>query len=121
MTRPIKLNRNSTIVLRALCILILGIILVAGLWPFNPFPSNQVTWLANQQGLHFGRRAIVWTKTTLGTREQSKNSPCSLEIWVEPAETIWSGTLLGFYDPVNHDQFRLAQFRDGLLASQECA
>lgn len=37
---------------------------------------------------------------------------------MEPAETIWSGTLLGFYDPVNHEQLRLAQFRDGLLLRQ---
>lgn len=115
MTRPIRLNRTSTIFLGAFCILVLGIILVAGLWPFNPFPSNQVTWLANRQGLHFDGRAILWTKTPLGTSEQAKDSPCSLEIWMEPAETIWSGTLLGFYDPVNHDQLRLAQFRDGLL------
>lgn len=115
MPRQIKLNRTSTIFLGASCILILGIILVAGLWPFDPFPSNQVTWLAKQHGIHLARRAILWTKTPLGTPEQSKNSPCSVEIWVEPAETIWSGTLLAFFDPVNHDQLRLAQSRDGLL------
>ncbi len=36
------------------CILIVSTLFTAGLWPFNPFPRNEVTWLGHWKG------APVW-------------------------------------------------------------
>jgi len=38
---------------------VLVIILVAGLWPFNPLPPNNVEWLKDKNGLRLGKNPIV--------------------------------------------------------------
>ena len=40
-------------VLAVICIAVLCITLTLGLWPFHA-PKNDVVWLNNQDGLHFG-------------------------------------------------------------------
>ena len=41
-----------------LCAVIVIGILVAGLWPFNS-PSNGVTWMPVQRGVHLGKRSTM--------------------------------------------------------------
>jgi len=41
--------------LGSICFAILIIILIAGLWPFNFFPKNKVTWLPDKNGVFFFR------------------------------------------------------------------
>lgn len=94
------------------CFLVLAAILVAGLWPFAPFPKNKVSWAAD--GLQFVPPSIVLSKTPLRSRTPSLNAPSSLELWFEPAK-IGPGTIVGFYDFESNRQFRITQFRDGLL------
>ena len=45
-------------VLGVLCAAVLIIILIAGLWPFHA-PKNQVSWLSNSNGLHFGEYGVI--------------------------------------------------------------
>ena len=45
-------------VLGLLCAVVLVIILIAGLWPFHA-PKNQVSWLSNSNGLHFGEYGVI--------------------------------------------------------------
>ena len=91
------------------CGLVLGGILAAGLWPFHS-PKNQVTWLADDNGLQFGRRGTILSSGNFKATNAHENDSCSLEIWLEPDFTASSGgTLLAFYAPRSPRQFSLQQ------------
>ena len=106
-------NVKSRRILGALCVAVLAATLFAGLWPFNPFPKNQVTWIKSG-GLQFGCPAIVLSRTPLHVRGRASTASASLELWFEPITQI-SGTIVGFYDFEKNRQFRITQVRDGLL------
>jgi len=91
----------------ALAALTLCGILVAGLWPFHS-PKNQVHWLENENGLRFGRYGTILS-SGLFEAVSSDGPSCSLEIWVEPARTWNTGTVLAFYSSSNPRQFSLQQ------------
>jgi VanZ family protein len=118
MNTTILPRKVATRILSATCFLVLGIILATGLWPFNPLPGNDVSWLQNQNGLHFGNRGIVISRTEFGRKERLSDSPSSIEIWMEPTRTRATGTLLAFDDADNHHQFRLTQYDDSLVLRQ---
>ena len=103
------------------CILVVSTLFTAGLWPFNPFPKNQVAWMATGKGLQFGEHGVVFsTGPVEGTRPQ-RDSSCTLAVRVQPYEAHRgaSGTLLGVYTPENRSQFRLMQWRDFLLIRKD--
>ena len=58
-------------------------ILLAGLWPFNFFPKNQVQWLPQQNGIHFEDYGEIYGPESAPAPER-KPSPRSLsvELWV---------------------------------------
>ena len=74
----------------------LGAILVAGLWPFHA-PRNEVTWLGNGSGLHFGDFGTVLSSGALRRATSQDQSSCSLEIWLDPGFTYDTNTFLAFY------------------------
>jgi concanavalin A-like lectin/glucanase superfamily protein len=90
------------------CVLVLGGMLVAGLWPFHA-PRNQVTWLSGGNGLQFARHGMILSSGKFEAAHDSADGPCSLEIWFEPARTWFSATLLSFYAPERRRQFSLGQ------------
>jgi hypothetical protein len=92
--------------LAASCALILGGILVAGLWPFHQ-PKNGVTWLQGANGVRLGRHGTLITPGILNS--SSKDEAWSLEIWLQPSKTDTSSTLLAFYRPENPEPFSLRQ------------
>jgi VanZ family protein len=94
--------------LGVVCGLVLGGLLVAGLWPFHA-PRNQVTWSAGGHGLRFGRHGTILSSGQFQTANAPADAPCSLEIWFEPGLTAASGTLIAFYAPGNPRQFSLHQ------------
>jgi hypothetical protein len=98
----------SAKLLGALCVMVLGGILVAGLWPFHS-PRNQVTWFAGGNGLHFGRHGTILSSGKFKATNAQENAPCSIEVWLEPDFTDGSGTLLAFYAPGNPRLFSLHQ------------
>ena len=77
----------------AICILILCGFAVAGLWPFRQIP-NEVTWLGNQPGVHFGKHGII---LSAGALPAVGSGACSIEMWVRPGAGEDSGALLAFY------------------------
>ena len=98
-------------VLAVICIAVLCITLTLGLWPFHA-PNNDVVWLRNQDGLHFGPYGSAISS---GTFQAVSNSEVSLEIWFRP-KRIWdSGTFMAFYGPRNLFQFSLRQSQTTLL------
>src|ERR1700681_1923355 len=93
-------------ILGAFCALVLGGILVVGLWPFHQ-PKNGVTWLQNANGVRLGKHSTLVTPGILNST--SKDEAWSLEIWLQPTKTDTSSTLLAFYTPENPQQFSLRQ------------
>ena len=99
---------TSSKLLGVACGLVLGTLLVVGVWPFRS-PRNQVTWVGGGNGLHFGRHGTILSSGKFKAANAPADAPCSLEIWFEPDLTAASGTLFAFYAPGNPRQFSLNQ------------
>jgi len=95
------------LLLSILCIAVLAGILVAGLWPFHS-PRNEVTWLKDRNGLHFGDYATVMSTSALDETRSPDTRSCSIELWLQPA-TDNGGTILSFYAPDDPLQLSLHQ------------
>jgi VanZ like family/Concanavalin A-like lectin/glucanases superfamily len=109
------------LVLPFACILVISTLFTAGLFPFNAFPRNQVTWLPTGKGLQFGDHGVVFAKGPLKPARPKRDSSCTLSIRLQP-DSAWrgaSGTLLGIYTPENQSQFRLMQWRDVLMMRRD--
>jgi hypothetical protein len=64
------LNSLSPQLVTGMCALVLGVILVAGLWPFHA-PRNDVSWLGEGTGVLFGKHgSIVSASPFRGTRHR---------------------------------------------------
>lgn len=85
-------------VLGLLCAFVLIIILIAGLWPFHA-PRNQVGWLSNGNGLHFGQYGVAFGSLASSLAGSKDGISCSLEIWLKPDHSDIGGTILAFYKP----------------------
>jgi hypothetical protein len=110
----------ADLALPSACILVVAILFAAGLSPFDPFPRNQVTWLPGGKGLRFGEHGLVMSKDPLQSARLNRDSPCTLEVRVQPAVTAnGSGTVVAFYTAKNPSQFRLMQWRDFLLIRKD--
>src|SRR5271157_5402548 len=72
--------------LGVVCGMVLGGLLVFGLWPFHS-PKNRVTWIAGGNGLHFGHHATILSAGKFQAAKIPADAPCSLEIWLVPALT----------------------------------
>lgn len=93
---------------------VLAIMLLAGLWPFNPFPANNVAWLKSQNGLDFGRNPLVLSRSPLDFADPRWSS-MSLEIWLQPTGSWQANTFLSIYTPQNPKQFRLMYYYKAFL------
>jgi VanZ family protein len=100
-----------------ICGLILCGILAAGLAPFQR-PRNAVTWLGNENGLHFGNYGTIYSPGTLEVSGTQDKSSCSIEIWMQPARAIAANTFLSFYRPENRTQFTLQQYQSNLIVGR---
>src|SRR5258708_6591414 len=72
-------------ILGPICVLIVLGLLTAGLWPFNMFPKNEVSWLRDQNGLQFGGKATIFSSRTFEVTRSNGEPFCSLETWLHPA------------------------------------
>jgi hypothetical protein len=115
--RPSELD-GPRLLTGAICICILVVILIAGLWPFLP-QKNDVEWLQGENGIRFGHRGIVVSTRPL--RGDSPGGPCALEIYLRPGRASGSGTIVALDDnPDPKYVFALRQF-DASLAVQRPA
>jgi VanZ family protein len=97
-----------------ICVSVLFGILLAGLVPFRR-PRNNVTWLGNQNGLHFGSYGTVLSSGTFQVTGAHDEPSCSLEIWLQPSVTNASNTLLAFSTQENPLQLSVHQYRAMLI------
>ena len=89
--------------------------MAATLWPFNPWPRNEVKWLVETNGIHFGRSGIVFTAGDFDNLSPLWEHPCSLEILLRAGNETDVSTILGFYEVNRSTGLRLRQYVDGLL------
>jgi VanZ family protein len=116
-TRNIRKRR----VLGLLCAFVLVGILIAGLWPFHA-PRNDVSWLDNGNGLHFGKNGVILGAESWSPRGSKEEMGCSIEIWLHPDHVDRGGTVLAFYSPENRIvTFSLHQSLDDLLLRRTVA
>jgi VanZ family protein len=101
-----------------ICALVLGGIFVAGLTPFRR-PPNGVTWLGNENGLHFGRYGTVWSSGEFHAAAAQNESECSLEISLQPSIASASSTVLAFYTPQSPLHLSLHQYRTLFIIIRE--
>jgi len=78
-----------------LCAIVLCCLLIFGLWPFG-HPRNDVTWFADQNIVRIGKHGTILSAGPLPGRNVDS---CSIEIWVRPALSEASSTLLAFFGP----------------------
>jgi len=105
---------------KALCFVAVFAVLVATLWPFNPFPRNGVTWLEGSRGLKFQRAGLVVSNGLLMPPDADAQS-YSVELLLRPARSTWSYTILGFYSPARSRQLLVRQWTDGLLVTHNAS
>jgi hypothetical protein len=83
-------------ILQGVCVCVLAGILAAGLWPFHT-PKNEVSWLDDGTGLRFGDYGSILSSGTFKPSSAGKETPISVEIWLEPGLLHDSNTILAFY------------------------
>jgi hypothetical protein len=103
-----------------LCLVITLGILFCTLWPFDPFPTNRVSWLADANGLRFRQRGVVYSPRALASSTAlSGDKSCTLELWIKPAQTDAVAAVLDIYAPRNPWRFLLRQYHAGLIISHD--
>ncbi len=103
-----------------LCVIAIFALLCATLWPFNPWPANQVTWLADSDGLRFGREGVVVSKTPLDPPQETPGGQsCSIELLLRPANFERSDVILSFYLPRVSTHLLILQWRDLLMVTHD--
>ena len=99
--------------LALVCLIVLIVILALGLWPLH-IPANDVAWLKDRPGLHFGGTATAIGSATIPALGPGPESGGSIEIGLQPG-LIWGrGTILAFYRPEHSSQLLLNQSLTGL-------
>ena len=110
---PAITMQNKILVI--LCVCILAAILTAGLWPFHA-PKNQVSWLSDGAGLHFGVHGLILSADSSSLAGLQDGTSCSIEMWMKPDFSDISGTILAFYIPENRNvAFSVHQSIDDLF------
>ena len=113
VTMRLRIGKNA---LRAICLGIVGVSLAAGLWPFNPLPHNQVSWLGNRDGLLFGNRGVVLSSANFRWPPSVDTAPCALEIWLQPGtNSEHRGIILAFYQSRAPERLKLFRWHDSIL------
>jgi VanZ like family/Concanavalin A-like lectin/glucanases superfamily len=105
--------------LGSVCLTILVIILIAGLWPFNFFPKNKVAWLQDKTGVYFPGQSMILSLDLLNDPQQlllNKKS-ITIEILIHPAEEPQNdiNRILSIYDGEDSEITFLGQWKKDLI------
>lgn len=115
---------NHRRLLSVICLVILFIILVTGLWPFNFFPQNKVKWLSDRSGVHIYGQGIIFSTSPGWNQEKPlfPNKAITVELWLHPyQETNNLPSILTFYDGQNPDIFLIGQWKSHLVIRSRAA
>ena len=106
---------------KAFSVVAVAAVLVATLWPFNPFRRNGVSWLQWSNGLRFEKAGLVVSNEPLKLPETSGLESYTLELLLRPASIKSSQTILAFYSPIRARQLLVRQWTDGLLVTHDAS
>lgn len=115
MTSP--LTTISRKYLGFICLFIIMVILIAGLWPFNFNPGNMVEWILNGSGIRFNGKGIVFSPEPLVIQDTtSNNDSIAIELLVRPHKVINNmvASILTLYDG-NREHFIIGQWKTHLI------
>jgi hypothetical protein len=103
-------------IVEVLGILIMSTILIAGLWPFHS-PKNEVAWLENENGVHFGHHGSMVSSSALPASVREEDGSSSIEMWLKPEQLNGTNTILAFEGSGNpRVSFSVQQYLSGLVA-----
>ncbi len=95
-----------------LTLLLISAMAVACLWPFLA-PRNTASWIAGGHGVVFGKHGVL-----VGPRpfrpDDTADSGCALDLWVEPDQADVKGAIFAAYSPANPRLLTVEQYGDGL-------
>lgn len=106
-------------ILYAVTAAVLLSLLLACLWPFRFHPENNVRWLVERNGIRFGAHGSVLSSAPFRVPDDLAASPCSLELWLAPALSSASSSILTVSTPENPLQFQLLQSLSDLFVNKE--
>ena len=102
-----------------LCLAISLGILLAGLWPFQFRPANNVHWIDGQPGLRFDRYGIVYSRDPLFTPGGAIDfgKPFTIRLELRPHEEPpgFLSRILSAYDAGGRELFILGQWKSELI------
>ena len=105
--------------LGGICLTILVIILIAGLWPFNFIPQNKVVWLPDKNGVYFSGQGMILSPDPLNDQQQSllNKKSITIEILIHPTEEPQNGIkrILSIYDGEGSEITFLGQWKKHLI------
>jgi glycopeptide antibiotics resistance protein len=90
-----NLGSDPAKIISLLCLLVLGSIALAGLWPFHA-PHNAVSWLRDENGLSFGGHGSAVSAGAFRANGSLSHAGCSLEIFLKPGRISGDGSILAF-------------------------
>jgi VanZ family protein len=106
---------------KGFCAVAIAAILVATLWPLNPFPRNRVTWLQGTSGLRFEEAGLVVSTGPLSPPPAYDTESYTVELLLRPASIKSLYTILAFYSPTRPRQLLVRQWTDGLLVTHDAS
>ena len=105
--------------IKTACLFTIIIILVAGLWPLNFCPKNEVQWLKERNGVHFYGRGIIFSPALANNPSSPllPGGPVTIELWLQPDTEPGSSLprILSIYDARNGEDFFIGQWKSGLI------
>jgi VanZ family protein len=116
MIRGITLGKTRLLPLA--CLAISAGLLIAGLWPFQFRPANNVHWIDGQTGLRFDRYGIVYGQAPLftpgGGFDFAKPFTIRLELVPRDEPSDYLPRILSVYDAGGRELFFLGQWKSVL-------
>lgn len=106
--------RVGTGIPRALCLLVLCGILLAGLLPFRG-PRNGVAWLAGQNGVRLSGHSTLWSSGSFPAQVFGHGTACTIELWLQPGLPRDSSVILALSTSENPLLLTLRQYRSMLI------
>jgi hypothetical protein len=107
--------QDGRLVLKILAAAGICLLLAITLWPFNPWPRNEVSWLHDEDGLRLCGHGTILSVAQFPNEAGAENEPFSLEFWMVPWRDEGSTVMFAFYVRENPGQFVVRQ--DGLDVS----
>jgi len=107
--------QDGRLVLKILAAAGICTLLAITLWPFNPWPRNEVSWLHDEDGLRLCRYGTILSVAQFPNEAGAENEPFSLEFWMVPWRDEGSTVMFAFYVWENAEQFVVRQ--DGVDVS----